>query len=89
MAERLGKKRDLAIIQTLRHTCLRVGELCDLRLDDIDADVRHALGVNLAVRPPADSPERTTMQRVAQLFRAKGRHVTVLTEERIAAIGER
>src|SRR5829696_8950066 len=75
MAERSGKKRDLAILQVLRHTGLRVGELCDLRLDDIDlsdrkgtltvrqgkgakhrtvplnADVRHALGVYLAVRP--------------------------------------
>jgi hypothetical protein len=38
------------------------------------------------VLPPADSPERMTMQRVAQLFRAKGRHVTVLTEERLPPI---
>src|SRR5215216_1189758 len=75
MAERSGKKRDLALLQVLRHTGLRVGELCDLRLDDIDiserkgtltvrqgkgakhrtvplnADVRHALAVYLAVRP--------------------------------------
>jgi hypothetical protein len=29
------------------------------------------------------------MQRIAQLFRAKGRHVTILTEERLVAIGER
>ena len=41
----------------------------------------------LLVLPPAGSPERTTMQRVAQLFRAKGRHVTVLTEERLQPIG--
>ena len=39
----------------------------------------------LLVLPPADSPERATMQRVAATFRAKGRHVTVLTEERLAA----
>jgi len=37
----------------------------------------------LLVLPPADSPERATMQRVAQIFRAKGRRVTVLTEERL------
>jgi hypothetical protein len=46
-------------------------------------------GEVLLVLPPADSPERTTMQRLAQLFRAKGRHVTVLTEERLVAIGRR
>ncbi len=43
----------------------------------------------LLVLPPADSPERATMQRVAQLFRAKGRHVTVLTEERLQPIRSR
>ena len=46
-------------------------------------------GEVLLVLPPADSPERRTMQRLAQLFRAKGRHVTVLTEERLVAIGRR
>jgi hypothetical protein len=46
-------------------------------------------GEVLLVLPPIDSPERTTMQRVAQLFRAKGRHVTILTEERLVAIGRR
>ncbi len=46
-------------------------------------------GEVLLVLPPADSPERTTMQRVAQLFRAKGRHVTILTEERLVTIGRR
>ena len=75
MAERSGKKRDLALLQVLRHTGIRVGELCDLRIDDVDvserkgsltvrqgkgakfrtiplnADVRHALGLYLAVRP--------------------------------------
>ena len=46
-------------------------------------------GEVLLVLPPAGSPERDTMQRVAQLFRAKGRHVTVLTEERLRPIGRR
>jgi site-specific recombinase XerD len=78
MAERSGKKRDLALLQVLRHTGLRVEEVCDLRLDDIEiserkglltvrrgkgakyrtiplnADVRYALGVYLAVRPRVD-----------------------------------
>ncbi len=40
----------------------------------------------LLVLPPADSRERPTMERVAQLFRAKGRHVTVMTEERLAPV---
>ena len=31
MAERSGKKRDLALLQVLRHTGLRVGELCNQR----------------------------------------------------------
>ena len=43
-------------------------------------------GEVLLVLPPADSRERPTMQRVAQLFRAKGRHVTVLTEERLPPV---
>jgi hypothetical protein len=40
----------------------------------------------LLVLPPPDSRERHTMERVAQLFRAKGRHVTVLTEERLGPV---
>ncbi len=43
----------------------------------------------LLVMPSPDSREWETMQRVAQLFRAKGRHVTVLTEERLASAGSR
>ncbi len=34
--EKEGKKRDLAMVLTLRHTGLRVSELCALRLGDID-----------------------------------------------------
>jgi integrase/recombinase XerD len=40
MAERSGKKRDLAILQVLRHTGLRVSELCALSLNDIDVSER-------------------------------------------------
>src|SRR5215208_1871920 len=40
MAERSGKKRDLALLQVLRHTGLRVSELCALRLDDVDVSER-------------------------------------------------
>ena len=43
----------------------------------------------LVVLPPPESRERSTMERVVQLFRAKGRHVTVLTEERLAPVGDR
>ena len=43
----------------------------------------------LLVLPPMGSPERTTMQRVAETFRAKGRHVTVLSQERLASAGSR
>jgi site-specific recombinase XerD len=34
-AQRFGNKRDVAILQVLRHTGLRVGELCSLTVDDI------------------------------------------------------
>ena len=43
----------------------------------------------LVVLPPPASRERRTMERVAQLFRAKGRHVTVLTEERLQPVEPR
>ena len=43
----------------------------------------------LVVLPPSDSRKRPTMERVAQLFRAKGRHVTVLTEERLGPVARR
>ena len=43
----------------------------------------------LVVLLPADSRERPMMERMAQLFRAKGRHVTVLTEERLASADRR
>jgi len=39
-AQKYGSKRDLAIIQVLRHTGIRLGELCDLTLDDVEATER-------------------------------------------------
>jgi site-specific recombinase XerD len=39
-AQRHGNKRDEAILQVLRHTGLRVGELCSLTLDDIEISPR-------------------------------------------------
>jgi site-specific recombinase XerD len=38
--ERDGNKRNLAILQTLRHTGLRVGELCELRKGDVEISER-------------------------------------------------
>jgi integrase/recombinase XerC len=38
--EKEGKKRDLAIVLTLRHTGLRVSELCALRLADVELGER-------------------------------------------------
>ena len=43
----------------------------------------------LLVLPPLEGRERVAMERVAQLFRAKGRHVTVLSEERLPPVGSR
>src|SRR3712207_838537 len=39
-AERHGTKRNLALLLTLRHTGLRVGELCNLRLGDVTLSER-------------------------------------------------
>ena len=39
-AERGGSKRDLAIVQTLRHTGLRVGELTALTVADVEISER-------------------------------------------------
>ncbi len=38
--ERAGNKRDLAILATLRHTGLRVGELCSLQVDSLQISDR-------------------------------------------------
>lgn len=42
-AERHGKPRNLAIVQLLRHTGIRVGELCNLRLGNLDISERRGL----------------------------------------------
>lgn len=42
-AERHGQPRNIAIVQLLRHTGIRVGELCNLRLGDIDSSERRGL----------------------------------------------
>ena len=41
-AERHGDKRNLAILLTLRHSGVRVGELCNLRLGDVTISERKA-----------------------------------------------
>jgi site-specific recombinase XerD len=38
--ERHGNKRDLAVVQVLRHTGIRVGELVALRLSDVETSER-------------------------------------------------
>lgn len=43
-AERHGKPRNLAILQLLRHTGIRVGELCNLRLGDVTISERRGTG---------------------------------------------
>ena len=43
----------------------------------------------LLILPPPDSRERSAMERVAARFRAKGRHATVLTEERLQPVERR
>jgi hypothetical protein len=63
--------------------------LLSRKADDEAIADRLPRGEVLLVLPSAGSPERRTMQRVAQLFRANGRHVTVLTEERLVAIDRR
>src|SRR5215216_5532641 len=40
-AEQRGKKRDIAILAVLRHTGIRVSELCALRVADLDVGERH------------------------------------------------
>jgi len=55
MVEKDGSKRDLAILQTLRHTGLRVGELCALRLDDVEISERKG---RLTVRSGKGSKHR-------------------------------
>ena len=55
-AERHGDKRNLAILLTLRHTGLRVGELCHLRLGDVTISARKG---QLLVRAGKGNKDRT------------------------------
>ena len=55
-AERDGNKRNLAILQVLRSTGLRVAELCALRLDDVEISERSG---RLQVRSGKGSKHRT------------------------------
>ena len=55
-AEQDGNKRNLAILLTLRHTGVRVGELCNLRLRDIAISERKG---SLVVRSGKGDKDRT------------------------------
>jgi site-specific recombinase XerD len=55
-AQKAGNKRNLAIIQLLRHTGLRVGELCSLRLADIRTSERKG---SVLVRSGKGDKDRT------------------------------
>src|ERR687886_3016189 len=55
-AEKAGNKRNLAILQLLRHTGLRVGELCNLRLCDIRKSERKG---SVLVRSGKGDKDRT------------------------------
>ena len=55
-AEQDGNKRNLAILLTLRHTGLRVGELCNLRLGDLAISERKG---SLVVRSGKGDKDRT------------------------------
>ena len=50
--EKEQKKRDLAIVLTLRHTGLRVSELCALRLGDVELGDRAGIGYPRATATP-------------------------------------
>lgn len=55
-AERHGNLRNLAILLTLRHTGLRVGELCNLRLSDVTVSERKGM---VLVRGGKGNKDRT------------------------------
>jgi site-specific recombinase XerD len=73
MAERDGKKRDIAILMLLRHTGLRVGELCALRLADIDISERKG---TVTVRSGKGNKYRVVPLN-ADVRRALGQYVAV------------
>jgi site-specific recombinase XerD len=55
-AEQSGNKRNLAILLTLRHTGLRVGELCHLRIQDLTISERKG---SVIVRSGKGDKDRT------------------------------
>jgi site-specific recombinase XerD len=55
--ERHGNKRDLAVLQTLRHTGIRAGELVSIRLRDIDLSERKG-ELRVWARAPSIAPSR-------------------------------
>jgi len=73
MAERGGKKRDLAVLMLLRHTGLRVGELCALRLADIEMSDRKG---TVIVRSGKGNKYRVVPLN-ADVRRALGQYLTV------------
>ena len=73
-AEKAGNKRNLAILLLLRHTGLRVGELCNLRLSDIRISERKR---TVLVRSGKDDKDRIVPSRfVATLPTATMANVT-------------
>lgn len=59
-AERHGNKRNLAILLTLRHTGLRVGERCNLRLGDVTISERKGESLVRGGRGIKDAPFHST-----------------------------
>src|SRR5215212_1800890 len=55
-AEQSGNRRDHAILMTLRHTGIRVSELCDLRVGDVETSERKGA---LTVRAGKGMKQRT------------------------------
>ena len=80
-AEQAGNRRDLAILMTLRHTGIRVAELCDLRVGDVETGERKG---SLTVRAGKGMKQRTVPLN-ADVRRALARY---LTDERHGAGAE-
>src|SRR5215208_5948468 len=77
-SEQSGNRRDHAILMTLRHTGIRVAELCDLRVGDVDTSERTG---SLTVRAGKGMKQRTVPLN-ADVRRALARY---LTDERHGA----
>src|SRR5215213_2522757 len=75
-AEQSGNRRDHAIMMTLRHTGIRVAELCDLRLGDVETSPRKG---TLTVRAGKGMKQRTVplnadVRRALTLYLTDERH---------------